>query len=437
MNTTKRGHLCLLVTGALLALSIAAHAQLFERTDTQKELEMGREGARTLETHTPLSRNLAMQERVRRIGKLLVASLTSKAYPFEFKVLADPSFNACCYPGGFMYVNEGLLTRLPDDNEVAYVMAHEIGHAVKRHWANRMHKTSRDAIFGLLFDMVSHSNLGMDQVMLRSLHYSRENETEADKVGLEIVSAAGYDLAGPVHAYQVMEQIDKKNATPVYLRTHPLTKDRLKYIEVWLADMKQRVRPTSAEQANPPLKSSTGQRLTVILPTAVFAANAWFPLAVGNEWTYRVTGGSGKSTYSVSIAGAIAMENGTVYRRLIRLDKNIEIVNQVFTTESQVWQRLRPMDMNSGWLVEYAFSLEAGRTVQTDNNAFTLLSSENVNTPAGMFHDTLHLCKRTPRYTLDLWFGRGVGLLKSHCAETGVTEELTDYHVSKSQAITP
>src|SRR5439155_14616378 len=106
----------------------------FEPTDAKSEIDLGREAARLVEHNIPLSRDGAMQERVKRIGSALIETLPVKAYPYEFKVLAASEFNAFALPGGFMYVNEGLLTRLPDDNAVAFVMAHELAHTSHRHW---------------------------------------------------------------------------------------------------------------------------------------------------------------------------------------------------------------------------------------------------------------------------------------------------------------
>src|SRR5690348_8978540 len=79
---------------------LTVQAQVFERTDPQKEIELGREAAREVEKQIPLSRDRAMQERVQRIGRALVESLPQKAYPYEFKVLASPDINAFSLPGG-------------------------------------------------------------------------------------------------------------------------------------------------------------------------------------------------------------------------------------------------------------------------------------------------------------------------------------------------
>ena len=440
-----------LTAGVLLALCLApgvARAQLFEKTDTKTEVELGRAGGREMEAQIPPSKNRAMHERVRRIGQALVAALPEKAYPYEFKVLASPEFNAVCFPGGIMYVFEGLLNRLPDDDAVAYVMGHEITHASHRHWANQTRKTSRDFVLGLAFNVLTRTNAGTDTAALLSYSYSRGDESDADRTGMELMWAAGYDPEKALAAPRVMAELEKASGggTPPYLRTHPHPKDRIKNLTELAARLKQRPRPTRDGTAGASTANVTAAvtALTGALPAVTSAPNPYFPLVVGAEWTYQVSGGSGgTSHYTVRIPGALPRTTGndssesaprpdggiSVFRGVTVLGRGTEVPFQIFTTASEVWRRNRPMASDSAWRVDHLLDLEEGSPIERDSVTFTRLPAETVSTPSGVFPDARKVRRKNAKFTVDLWYVPGVGLVKTYCAETGITETLQSYKV--------
>lgn len=413
---------------AFFAVAGVAHAQLFEKTDTQREIELGRQAAREFELKTPLSKNTTMRERVKRIGESLVAAMPQKPYPYEFKVAADPAFNAFCLPGGFMYVNEALLTRLTDDAALAYVMGHEITHATHRHWANNLRKTSREAVLGMVFDIALKTDLGSQIVALRSIAYGRTQESDADTGGLELAWRAGYSPDGALIAIRAMQEEEEKsgNNTPAYLRSHPHPRDRFASVKELGTRLKTQQRPISSTILETVGVNEQIATLTGNIPVVSSKNNDWYPLSVGNSWTYRVEGKDGTtSQYTVRIVGALPGEKVTAYRAVTVLDSSNEIPFLLCSGESEVWRRNRPTDTRSQWKKEYGFDMD--ETV--DATTFVRQNAESISLPCGIFTDTYQLQRKDDRYTKTLTFGRGIGLLQTICVENGITETLIAYKV--------
>jgi Zn-dependent protease with chaperone function len=427
MARFNRGLLLACLLGGWLTACMSARAQLFERTDTQKEIELGREAGRELEREVPLTINKSLQERVNRIGQSLVQSMPAKAYPYSFKVLASPVINACCFPGGFIYVYEGLLERLPDDNAVAFILGHELTHGAHRHWANRTKKMQGITAAALLGSLLANNDQLISYVhSLINLSYTRESEDDADKGGLELYWAAGYDLDGVLQAVELIKKLDVGNSTPIYLRSHPTGEHRLKRMQEMSEALKKKPRPalSAAAKEDPGV---TARSLLGNIPDVEAAANPWYPLNVGNTWTYAVSTGDGKSAYTVTIVGAIRMKGGSAYRAETLLGKNTSVAFQLFTTDQDIWRRNRPSDEKSAWVNDCKLNLKQGETAKFSDVTFSLEAAEPVNTPCGAFTDTLKVKKQVAGNTFYLWFARNVGLVKRTCVETGVTETLISY----------
>lgn len=414
MSPRRTGYL--LLVGALLAAG-PLRAQILERTDPQKEIEIGRQVAREVEKQLPLSKDAAANARVRRIGQALIDAMPQRAYPYQFRVLAVPEFNAFCLPGGFMYVFEGLLARLPNDDAVAFVMAHEITHAAHRHWASQMRKMEGvqvGAIVGTV--LLGDSQIPSMLQTLVSLQYSRENEDDADRTGVRMMWRAGYDTEGGIQAAEVMAKLEGGRGGPDYLRDHPPARDRLKRLKAEAAELARQPRPASPGPAAPDLDLAA---VLGRLPTVAAVANPWFPLAVGAEWRYEVAGGDATSAYTVRILSGIAAAGGTIYRGETLLAKDLRVPFQTLTTADRVWRRNRPTDVASPWREQHALKeAPAGAPVPAA-----------VTTPCGTFREILHVQESAGGSTYDLWFARGVGLVLRKCRETGVTETLHSYRL--------
>ena len=172
------------------------------------------------------------------------------AYNFEVFAVKDSSINAFALPGGFIGFHTGLLVSAESDSEVASVMGHETGHVLQRHLARQMDKQTTNtmiALAGILLGALAASrNPGAASGLMQGgqalavnnqLSYSRDAEREADRIGFQILAASGYDVNGAPGFFQRLQKATgiMDSGVPSYVRTHPLTTDRI-------ADMQDRAR---------------------------------------------------------------------------------------------------------------------------------------------------------------------------------------------------
>ena len=175
----------------------------------------------------------------------------SGAYNFEVFAVKDSSINAFALPGGFIGFHTGLIVTADTDSEVASVMGHETGHVLQRHLARQMDQQATNtmiALAGMVLGALAMSRNpsagaglmqgGQAAAISNQLSYSRDAEREADRIGFQILDASGYDVNGAPGFFQRLQKatgIMDKGGPPSYVRTHPLTTDRI-------ADMQDRAR---------------------------------------------------------------------------------------------------------------------------------------------------------------------------------------------------
>ncbi|MHB9025511.1 MAG: M48 family metalloprotease [Armatimonadota bacterium] len=417
----------LLLLSLLLGwLALPAGANILENTSPQKEVELGRAVARYVEEYLPVSTDKRLQERVQRVGGVIVAGLQPKVYPYEFRVLALPEYNAFALPGGFIFVFEGLLAQTSSDDELAFVLAHEITHAAHRHWAQQTEKMKIFEVLGAASAVVTGTTLGSLVTALIGLKYTRDMENDADKTALEHLHKAGFDFAGADKAMQTIARLEQGHAIPIYLRSHPKGKDRLARIQAYSKELKARP-PAPPASPTPPVEIDVA-KLVGALPAVTPAPNPWFPLAPGSEYTYSVKStGPGESSYTLQILGIIATPAGPVYTAQITLGKGKPVACQYLTTATEVWKRTQPTAATSKWQLEYLTDAPA----PDKPSPYTLVGAEALDIPCGSFKDARKMRRQLadPPLTLDMWFAQGVGLLKRLSVESGVTETLVSYKV--------
>jgi Zn-dependent protease with chaperone function len=160
----------------------------------------------------------------------------ARNWQWEINLIGSQQINAFCMPGGKIAFYWGILEKLQlDDDEVAMIMGHEAAHALREHARERLAKTTLTrgaleigaALFGLGDLGRMAAGLGEQLVTLR---FSREDETEADLVGLELSARSGHDPRAGVSLWQKMSQASG-GAPPVWLSTHPSGTDRIRHIE--------------------------------------------------------------------------------------------------------------------------------------------------------------------------------------------------------------
>jgi predicted Zn-dependent protease len=201
----------------------------------EKEQRLGRELASELEQQVRLLDDVVITEYVNRIGQNLVRNSDAKV-PFTIKVIDDDEINALALPGGYFYVNSGLILAADNEAELAGVMAHEIAHVCARHATRSMTKGRiwNLASIPLIF-VGGGAGYAIRQVVAVSvpmsfLKFSRDAEREADFLGIEYEYAAGYD---PSALVQFLERINarerpqKHRLVAKLFATHPMTEDRI------------------------------------------------------------------------------------------------------------------------------------------------------------------------------------------------------------------
>ncbi|MCG6876955.1 MAG: M48 family metalloprotease [Betaproteobacteria bacterium] len=179
--------------------------------------------------------------------RLATASPVSRRH-FEFFVIRNPQVNAFALPGGYIGIHSGLILTAQTESELASVVAHEIAHVEQRHMARMVDKQNQlqiASIAGLaLAILAASSNPQVAQAAVitsqaaplqAALSYSRDFEREADRVGFQILNDSGFDVHGMPTFFERMQRSTRlyENNAPGYLRTHPLTSDRI-------ADMQNR-----------------------------------------------------------------------------------------------------------------------------------------------------------------------------------------------------
>jgi len=185
---------------------------------------------------------------VNNLGNRLASRSIEARQHFEFFLIRDPQINAFALPGGFIGVNTGLILAAQAESEVAGVMAHEIAHVTQRHIARMLMQQDQSAVAtlgaiaaALLLSRVSTQAaeaaiaFGQAGAIQNQLNFTRDNEREADRVGLQILDQAGFDPRGMAAFFERLQRATRvyESGAPTYLRTHPLTFERI-------ADMQNR-----------------------------------------------------------------------------------------------------------------------------------------------------------------------------------------------------
>ena len=192
------------------------------------------------------------------IGRKLVGVSGGKSQEFEFFAIRDDTVNAFAMPGGFVGVHTGLLLAAQTESELASVLAHEVSHVTQNHIARlvgRQSQLSAISIAGVLVALLasrsgSRGDLGQAALIASQggaiqaqLGYTREFEREADRNGFRILQSAGFDANGMVSFFDRLQKATRtyENNAPSYLRSHPLTVERI-------ADIQDRAQGTSYRQ---------------------------------------------------------------------------------------------------------------------------------------------------------------------------------------------
>ena len=201
----------------------------------EKEIELGRQVSAEFEQTAAMLEDNVINEYIDRLTQNIVRHSDAKI-PFHVKVVDTDEVNAFAFPGGFFYVNKGLILEAENESELVGVIAHEISHIIARHATVRMSKGQYlqiAAIPAMIFggywaQMALQNGLGL-AINLEMLGVTRESEREADQLGIQYAWNAGYDPSGFVTFFEKLQEQEKSSPGRLagWFRTHPSTEDRI------------------------------------------------------------------------------------------------------------------------------------------------------------------------------------------------------------------
>jgi tetrahydromethanopterin S-methyltransferase subunit G len=211
---------------------------------TESEIKMGKQYADEIEKSTRFITDPVITEYVNRIGQNIVKNSDCKV-PFTIKVIDTDEINAMALPGGFFYVNSGLILAADEEAELAGVMAHEIAHVCAHHAAREMTRANYAQIGMVpLIMMTGYSWTGYGiyeatqlLIPITFLEFSREFEAQADYLGVQYMYRAGYDPQAFVTFFEKIQNLEKQKpgAVAKVFENHPQTPDRIEHSEEEIA----------------------------------------------------------------------------------------------------------------------------------------------------------------------------------------------------------
>jgi beta-barrel assembly-enhancing protease len=231
MTSRRDGWRVRVLAGTALAFVAAACG-----VSQDQEVQLGRQNAEQINSQIPLVRDPIITNYVRDLG-LSIARTTPRAdLDWQFFVVNSPEVNAFALPGGFIYVNRGLIERAQDLDELAGALGHEIGHVVRRHSVQQMEKRNGANVavgLGCQLTNLCSSDVARAAIQVGGAalfaRYSRTDEAEADSEAVLNVTAAGLDPRGIPTLFRRL--IEERRTAPLrieaFFASHPLEEDRV------------------------------------------------------------------------------------------------------------------------------------------------------------------------------------------------------------------
>ncbi len=233
---------CLLLFGCSTEYNIATKQEEVFYYSTDREVKIGESIAQQVEKEYKFAEDPLVQKRVEDIGKKIVNVCDRKDIDYYFKVIEDEEVNAFSLPGGFVYANKGLVDKVANDDELACVLAHEVGHIVARHSIKKLQAIMGYSILRLLTAPIpgtgqvgNAADVAFVEIMTG---YSREDELLADQLASRYAKLAGYDPHGMIAFLKKLEEINRRKPLQPnsYFKTHPYVPDRIRTVKQELGE---------------------------------------------------------------------------------------------------------------------------------------------------------------------------------------------------------
>lgn len=203
-----------------------------------------------------------IQDYIQNLGMWLASNGPDKTQSFNFFVVRDNSINAFAMPGGVIGVHTGLIVAANNEAELAGVIGHEIGHVVQHHLARMLAQQKNDSIINMagmaLAVLTARANPQLSNAAMtassagaiqKQLDYTRTHEREADRVGIDILEKSGFDTNAMAAFFETMQKGTRfvEGSAPAFLRTHPVTGERIADVKSRVSQTRFRLQPYSPE----------------------------------------------------------------------------------------------------------------------------------------------------------------------------------------------
>ena len=222
----------------------------------QMERRLGESIMREIRADPSYSDDAEITDYLNNLGYKLVAASADSRQQFYFFLIMDPQVNAFALPGGFVGINSGLLLTAQSESELAGVVSHEVAHVTQRHMARMLAQQKQSTVASIaalaVALLAARSNPDIAQAAVAAagassiqsqLNYTRDHEREADRVGFQVLEKAGFDAHAMALFFERMQRATRfyETSAPAYLRTHPMTYERI-------ADMQNRAQNLAYRQ---------------------------------------------------------------------------------------------------------------------------------------------------------------------------------------------
>lgn len=361
----SRPLLALMLAMSLVAGAAEAQTKInpgWNMFSAQQDVEIGAQSAAEAERQLPLLNDRQVNDYINRIGQKLAVNAGGPQFQYRFRVINASDINAFALPGGFIYLNRGIIDNAKNEGEVAGVLAHEIAHSALRHGTHQASKAyaaqaGLQILGGLLGGKVGNNTaqilntvggVGMNALFLK---FSRELETQADVRGAQILAASGYTPADMVSFFNTLAKVDTSRKT-TWLSHHPAPPDRIARIEkerqllnepstptqntTQLAAIKRQMNTYGAARSmgeiaqssanNPPMTSGTnnpnsGSIGRVEAPSRTFRTftnrTRSYQIAYPSNWRVYDSGGFGVTIAPEGGVGNVGGRNEVVYGAIV------------------------------------------------------------------------------------------------------------------------
>ena len=229
------------MTVALLATAATACG-----VSTQQEVQLGNEYAQQIEAQLPIVSDPEINRYINVLGDSIAGVADDRGLNWTFRVVNAPEINAFAVPGGHIYVNRGLIERSQNLAQLAGVIGHEIGHVTMRHSIEQMEKAQKAsigitlacALTGVCSNEAAAAAIQIGGAAVFA-NFSRQDEAEADEVGVAYVTRAGIDPRGIPAMFRIL--LDERSRSPggvdAWFSSHPLEEDRIAHTEALIAQI--------------------------------------------------------------------------------------------------------------------------------------------------------------------------------------------------------